>query len=200
MRPYFIGIAGPSGSGKSELSRRLADLMPGAVSVFPLDSYYLPLDHLTPEQRAARNFDHPDSLDWALAFDHLDRLARGLAAAQPVYLFDQHTRSSRSVIILPARYVIVEGILALHPPGLRRRLDLKVYVDTPDEVCRARRLERDVVCRGRTKESVERQYEETVRPMAARFVWPSRAWADLVVSGVQPIGQSVEATLAKLRN
>jgi uridine kinase len=195
MRPLFVGIAGASGSGKSQLAKHVVDALHQPAVLLSLDCYYRVLDHLPLEQRGHMNFDHPDSLDWDLFLAHLSALAAGRAVDEPIYLFDQHTRAATSRRIEPAPFIIVEGILAFHQPDVRARLDLRVYVDTPDELCFARRLERDVAERGRTPESVHRQYEETVRPMAAQYVWPSKWWAHVVVPGTGGFAVSVAAVL-----
>lgn len=194
----LIGIAGPSGSGKTALSRKLATALPGETSVVSLDSYYRELSHLTLEERAKVNFDHPDSLDWPLFLDHLDRIGRGETIPEPVYRFDQHNRAAEVTWIRAAEWVLVEGILVLHRADVRARLALKVYVETPDELCLRRRVERDTVERGRSAESVHWQYAQTVRPMAAEFVWPGRESADVVVSGQEPFDSSVARVLRAL--
>lgn len=187
----LIGIAGPSGSGKTALARKLVAALPGKTSIVSLDSYYRELSHLTLDERARVNFDHPDSLDWDLFLDHLDRIGRGEAIPEPVYRFDQHNRAPEVTWIEPSDQVLIEGILVLHREDVRERLDLKVYVETPDELCLRRRVERDTMERGRTMESVHWQYAQTVRPMAAEFVWPQRHAADVVVSGQEPFDASV---------
>lgn len=187
----LIGIAGPSGSGKTALARKLAAALPGETSIVSLDSYYRELSHLSLEERGRVNFDHPDSLDWALFLDHLDRIHRGESIPEPVYRFDQHNRAAEVTWIRATDWVLVEGILVLHREDVSARLDLKVYVETPDEVCLRRRVERDTVERGRTTESVHWQYARTVRPMAAEYVWPQRHRADIVVSGQEPFDASV---------
>jgi uridine kinase len=195
MQPFFIGIAGASGSGKSELAAHVAAVLPAPAAVISLDSYYRVLDHLSLAQRERVNFDHPDALDWELFLSHLHALARGEPVDEPVYRFDQHTRAPYSRRIEPAPFVIIEGILALHHPSVRARMNLLVYVDTPDEICFSRRLERDTRERGRTRDSVIRQYEDTVRPMAALYVWPSQRFADVVVAGTGGFEHSVAAVL-----
>lgn len=195
MQPFFIGIAGASGSGKSELATHVAAVLPAPAAVISLDCYYRVLDHLSLAQRELVNFDHPDALDWELFLSHLNALARGEPVDEPVYLFDQHTRAPDSRRIEPVPFVIIEGILALHHASVRARMNLLVYVDTPDEICFSRRLERDVRERGRTRDSVIRQYEETVRPMAALFVWPSQRYADVLVAGTGGFEHSVAAVL-----
>ena len=192
MRPFLIGIAGPSCSGKTEIARALGRTLPAETITVSLDSYYLPLDHLALAERTRANFDHPDSLDWPLIIQHVAQLARGETIEEPVYLFDEYTRAAQSRRVRPARFVIVEGLLALHHEQVRERLTVKLFVSTPDELCFARRKQRDVAERGRTLESVERQYRATVRPMAAEFVLPTRRWADLVVSGEQHLERSLE--------
>jgi uridine kinase len=199
LRPFVIGIGGPSGSGKTYLTERLALARPGAFSVLSLDSYYLPLDHLTQAEREGVNFDHPDALDWVLAEEHLVRLRKGEAVESPVYRFEVHTRAAAGVRVEPREYVLVEGILTLHHAGIRSLLDLKVYVETTDGECYRRRLERDVCERGRTRESVERQYRATVGPMAVEFVVPSRRWADLTVAGDGLVEESVGGILERVR-
>ena len=193
-KPCIIGLAGLSGSGKSELARKLAGRL-NSCAVLTLDSYYHPQSHVTVEARAKLNYDHPDALDWGLLATHLDRLATGQAIEEPQYLFDQHTRSAESRRIEPQPCLIVEGILTLHRAEVRDRLDLKIFVSTAPEECFRRRMLRDIAERGRTPESVRDQYECSVWPMALEYVLPSREFADLVVSGEQPLDRSVEQVM-----
>jgi len=165
--------------------------------VLGLDSYYRELGHLPLEERARMNFDEPAALDEALLIEQVRALADGRAIDRPVYDFTRHTRSGEFEHIEPARCVIVEGLLSLHWPELRALYGLKVYIDVDDEVCFRRRLERDIRERGRTPESVHAQYQATVRPMAERYILPTRAWADIVVSGVEPLERSTAAVLAR---
>ena len=190
MQPYLIGIAGCSGAGKSELARHLSKRLDSQASLVSLDCYYLPMDHLPFEVRCRTNFDHPDSLDWNLIRHDIDRLTRGEAILEPVYLFDQHTRAKEMRRVQPAEYVIIEGLFTLHDEHVRRMLDASIFVDAPDDVCLHRRIARDTVERGRTRESVLEQYARTVRPMAEQFVRPTQDYADLIVSGENPLEMS----------
>lgn len=192
-----IGVAGLSGSGKSEFARQLAERL-NSCAVLTLDSYYHPQSHLPLEARGKLNYDHPDALDWALLTAHLDALGRGESIAEPHYSFEQHTRSGATRVIEPQAYLVTEGILTLHREEVRRRLDLKIFVTTSPEECFRRRLARDVSERGRTAESVRDQYENSVWPMAVEFVLPSRAFADVTVSGEAAVEQSVGQVLELL--
>ncbi len=193
FQPRLIGIAGMSGAGKSELARYASLHLPERTELIWMDSYYWAQDHMPMEERVKVNYDHPDSIDWPLFLAHLRAIANGDAIEEPVYLFDRHTRAQQTRRIEPARYVIVEGLLALHCPDARLLYELRVFVTTPDDVCLARRVERDIHQRGRTEESVLSQYRETVLPMAEQFVKPSEAFADLVISGEQPLAESYAA-------
>lgn len=197
--PFFIGIAGPSGSGKTALARRLAPLLPRDSIVISLDSYYLPQSHLTPEERDRLNYDHPEALDWNLLLQHLERLRHGHPVEQPMYRFDRHARDAQTRRVPPRPYLILEGILALYDPRVRGMMDLKVFVDTRDAECLGRRLRRDIAERGRTEASVLEQYQTTVRPMAEQYVLPTRKFADVVVSGEEPIDSGVARVLAAVR-
>jgi len=197
LKPYFIGIAGLSGSGKTALARQLVHHIPDSETI-TLDSYYHSQSHLKLEQRAELNYDHPDSLDWSLLSRHLVALTSGEPIEEPVYLFDQHTRGPQSRRVEPRPFVIVEGILALHHPEVRSQYDLSVFVTTDDAECLRRRLERDIAERGRTRESVLHQYYGTVWPMALEYVLPSREHATLVVSGEEPLDSSVASVLRML--
>jgi uridine kinase len=194
--PYLIAVAGPSCSGKSELSKRLQQEL--RAPVLGLDSYYLELAHLPLAERARMNFDKPAALDGDLLIAQVRSLAEGRAIERPVYDFSRHTRSGEFERIEPGGFVIVEGLLALHWPELRALYGTKVFIDADDEVCYRRRLDRDIRERGRTPESVHFQYYSTVRPMAERYILPTRAWADLVVSGVEPLERSTAAVLARV--
>ncbi len=195
MRTYAIGITGPSGSGKTELASRIRAKLEGAT-LLSLDSYYLSQAHLTVAERERLNFDDPSMLDWDLVVDQIARLVGGLAIDHPVYSFENHTRVSETVRVEPSPWLIVEGIFALHHPALRALYDAKFYVHAPDDVCLERRIERDVVERGRTRESVVWQYNTTVRPSADLYIKPTEQHADVSVSGVQPIDHSVADALA----
>jgi uridine kinase len=198
-RPYLIGIAGCSGSGKTYLAQHLLDILPAAH--FSLDAYYVDLGHLSPEERTRFNFDEPSALDAGLLADQLFDLAQGRTIQRPVYDFAAYTRVPGEVHELrPQEYVIVEGLFALYWPRVRELCRTKVFVETVDPVCYIRREERDCRERGRTPESVRRQYDQTVRPMALQYVLPTRQHADLVISGEQDIAISVEQVLAHARN
>lgn len=197
VKPLFIGIAGPSGSGKTELAVQVSQSLTGAV-VLNLDSYYISLDHLSKPERDACNFDVPDMLDWPLINEHLADLSCGLGVEVPSYSFATHSREPVTARLEPTPFVIVEGIFALHDAEVRSRFDLSVYVSTPDAVCYDRRRCRDVLERSRTEESVREQYEQTVRPGAMKYVWPTQQHALMVVSGVQPINSSVSEVLDRI--
>ncbi len=190
-RPILVGIAGPSGSGKTTLARELARELKGTH--FSMDHYYHDLGHLPPEERARHNFDAPEALDAALLVAHVSALQRGEQVELPCYDFAAHTRSrSGARPVEEHRYLLVEGNFALYYQPLRALYDFAVYVEAPDAVCFARRLQRDTRERGRSAASVERQYAETVRPMAERYVRPSAKHADLVIDGTVALDWSVE--------
>jgi uridine kinase len=197
MRPHIIGIAGPSSSGKTELSRQLVDRLPG-TSIVSLDSYYRGMEEIPISERKLVNFDHPDSLDWELLHEHLQAMAEGRAFEEPVYSFADYARTTATRRIEPSEFVIVEGLFVLYWPELRFLLDTKVFVSTHPEVCFRRRLERDVAERGRTPESVRAQYEKTVRPSAEWFVHPTMKYANLVVSGEEPLAHSTSVVIKAL--
>ncbi len=197
-RALVIGIGGCSGSGKTTLARELARELAGIH--FQTDHYYRDLAHMSYEERCVQNFDHPDQIESGLLVEQLRELAGGGAIEQPRYDFATHTRRAGvRERVGPAGCVVVDGIFALHFAELRQLYDLGVYVETPDDVCYARRMARDVRERGRTEESVARHYAATVRPMAERFVRPSARHADLTVSGTESLDWSVETVLGALR-
>jgi uridine kinase len=197
-RPFLIGIAGPSCAGKTRLAVALAKVLPAPSSILSLDSYYLPLSNLSLVEREQCNFDRPDALEWPLIRGHVRRLARGEAVEEPVYLFDEYTRAPSSRRIEAAPFVILEGLYALYDQQVRDALDLRVFVNAPDEVCFERRRQRDVAERGRTVASVCRQYTEMVRPMAEQFVVPTRTFAEVVIQGDAPAAASVAALLQRI--
>ncbi len=193
MKPYFIGVAGPSCAGKSYLAEHLAEKLDAAL--FHLDSYYRELDHLSLVQRAHYNFDSPEALDSNLLLDQARLLFSGETIARPVYDFTTHTRTGETRELVPRPFVIVEGLFTLYWEDLRRMLGTKVFVDLGEDTCLERRIERDIRERGRTRESVLEQYATTVAPMARQYVYPARVHADIVVTGDDDIAREVESVL-----
>jgi uridine kinase len=193
---FLIGVAGGTGSGKTTVAERLADLAGTEdVALLKLDMYYRDLNHLTFEERAAINYDHPEAFDWPLLMRHVDALAAGTPVEAPVYDFQEFVRREERRAVLPARIVVVEGILVLAEAELRDRFDLAIYVDTDADVRFIRRLQRDMAERARTPDSVITQYMTTVRPMHLQFVEPSKRYADVII----PHGGLNEPALAVLR-
>jgi uridine kinase len=178
----IIGIGGGSGSGKTTIAESIVgSIGEDRVNLIQHDAYYRDLTHLPLEERAKVNYDHPDSLETDLLVGHLKDLLEGRAIERPVYDFTVHNRAAETVAVEPKPVVVVEGIVVLYEPNLRDLMDLKVYVDTDADLRIVRRLERDINERGRTFESVQAQYLETVRPMHLQFVEPSKRYADIVI-------------------
>ena len=197
--PCVIGIAGCSGSGKTTLALELASQL--EATLFPLDLYYRDLSAFPLDSRHKLNFDHPDSLESELILEHVRALAQGKPIQRPVYDFRTHTRVPGAFeLLVPSRFVIVEGILALHYDELVPLYNVSVYVEAPHEVCLIRRIHRDTHERGRTEQSVREQFHATARPMADLFVLPSAARATLTVDGTEALDWSVEQVLRHMRD
>jgi uridine kinase len=180
--PVVIGIAGGSGSGKTTVQRKIIEAFGrDQIALLDHDSYYVDLSHLPAEERARFNFDHPDALETDLMVGHLDRLLAGEAIEKPTYDFTTHSRRDETETVHPLPVVIVEGILVLGERALRERMDIKLYVDAPDDVRLIRRIQRDLHERGRDIENVIQQYKRTVRPMHLEFVEPSKRTADVII-------------------
>ena len=182
MKPVIIGIAGGTGSGKTTVARAIYDRVGNErIEWISHDSYYRNFEGLSPEEKHHINFDHPDSLETELLARHLDVLAKGAAVEVPLYDFATHSRKTETQRVEPRRVIIVEGILVLAEVELRKRIDIKLFVDTPADIRFMRRLVRDIKTRGRSVESVIEQYVTTVRPMHEEFVEPSKRYADLII-------------------
>ncbi|MHC4353842.1 MAG: uridine kinase [Planctomycetota bacterium] len=195
----LIGIAGPSGSGKTSVAARIIkSITSDKVVTMQEDSYYRDLSDLPYEERAVRNFDHPSAFDHDLLAKHLVQLLDGEAVSRPVYDYKLHTRSKETKSVGPGAVIILEGILVFTNAQLRELMDYRVFIDTPLDICFIRRLKRDTEERGRTVESVIRQYTETVRPMYFQFVEPSRRHADIMISGEEENREAVEALITKI--
>lgn len=200
QRPYLIGVAGGSNSGKTTIAERLATLMgTDQISLIRLDSYYIVRSHEPIEVRATANYDHPDAFDWELLNDHLAALTAGASVDVPIYDYSIHDRSDHSQLVTAAKVVVVEGILVLWEPRLRERFDLKIFVDTPADLRIIRRLRRDVAERGRTPESILDQYLTTVRPSHELFIEPSKRYADVIVPEGGLNRPALEVLLARVR-
>jgi uridine kinase len=192
MAVVVIGIAGGSASGKTSVANKLVENQiskVNSIALLRLDDYYKDLSNLKIEERSKTNFDHPDSIDFDLLSDHLQKLKDGKSINKPIYDFSIHNRKDKTELINPVNVVILEGILALSEAIIRDLCDIKIFVDTADDIRFIRRLKRDTSERGRTIESVISQYLETVRPMHMQFVEPSKKYADIIIpeGGHNPI-------------
>jgi uridine kinase len=178
----IIGICGGTGSGKTTVANRLLETVRADEVVFiQQDLYYRDLKDMPLDYRNAANFDHPDALDNDLLVNHLKKLNAGESVELPIYDFKTHTRLPATTRVEPKPIVIVEGILIFAEPRLLEQMDIKVFVDTPDDIRFIRRLGRDIAERGRTIDSVIEQYVATVRPMHMQFVEPSKRFADVII-------------------
>lgn len=178
----IIGIAGGTGSGKSTVVRKILERLPeGEVVILPQDSYYRDSSHLPLEERLEINFDHPDSIEFELLVKHLKDLRKSKPVDQPIYSYLTCTRAAETIPINPCHVIIVEGILVLTNPELRKMMDLKVFVDADADDRLIRVINRDIIERGRSVNKVMERYECTVKPMHLQFIEPSKRFADLII-------------------
>ena len=181
-KPIVFGVAGGTASGKTTVAHAILEAVGAAqVAYLPHDAYYKNMSHLPLAERARLNYDHPNSLETKLLIQHIRQLLAGVPVSVPVYDFTTHRRTEETVLVEPSPIILVDGILILTRRKLRELMDIKVYVDTDADVRFIRRLERDIHERGRSLESVIRQYLETVRPMHLKFVEPSKRYADVII-------------------
>ena len=181
-KTILIGIAGGTGSGKTSVANAiLAEFSSSEVVLIQQDSYYHDLKHLHIDERATVNFDHPDAVNFNEMCENLQSLVDGRTVQIPMYNFNTHTRTDDTLTIGNHHIIVLEGILALFDEKIRNMMDIKLYVDTPDDIRIIRRIKRDINKRGRTFESVIEQYYNTVRPMHQQFVEPSKKYADVII-------------------
>ena len=198
---FVIGIAGGTGSGKSTIARSIAASVPSElVALVEHDAYYRDLSHLSDEERAKVNFDHPDALETSLLVEQLAAFKGGQPIPVPIYDFASPTRRKEVRWIEPRPLLVLEGILVLAEARLRELLDLKLYVDTDADIRVFRRLERDIQERGRSFDSVREQYDASVRPMHLQFVEPSKRWADVILPEGGDNRAAVELLVSKIRS
>lgn len=196
----IIGICGGTGSGKTTIARKIIETVGSdKVALITQDSYYRNLADMPLDERHQVNFDHPDSIDSEMLANHLKRLKLGQPIEMPIYDFRTHTRSEKTERIEPKPVIIVEGILIFAEPKILNLLDVKIYVDTPDDIRFIRRLQRDIRERGRTVESVIEQYFSTVRPMHLEFVEPSKRYADIIIPEGGNTQTGIEFICSKIR-
>ncbi len=183
MDIILIGVAGGTGSGKTTLTRRLKEHFGNDVTVVGHDSYYKLQEGVPLEERTRQNYDHPSAFDTDLLIEHLRALKQGEPIECPVYSFTDFNRTDRTVTVFPAKVIIVEGVLIFQNPVLRDMFDIKIFVETDADERILRRALRDVEDRGRSLQSVVKQYLTTVKPMHEQYVEPSRKYADIIVLG-----------------
>lgn len=176
----IIGITGGSGSGKTTIVRKISEIV-GDFTFIPQDNYYRSAEYVSNTNINAFNFDHPTAFDTDLLVEHLTLLRQDQPIEMPRYDFVHHRREEATVSVTPGKLVVLEGIMIFFEPRVRDLIDLKIYVDTPDDIRFIRRLKRDIEERGRTVQSVIDQYLQTVRPGQYEFIEPSKVYADLIV-------------------
>ncbi|CAN5168808.1 uridine kinase [soil metagenome] len=203
MKPFIVGIAGGSGSGKTTVSEKIVTHFKDKLLYIAHDRYYRDRSDLSMEERSKLNYDHPDSFETDLLIEHLKALQNGETVQMPEYDFTTHTRKPGALTTAtPHPLILIEGILILEHEILRNMMNLKIFVDVPADIRILRRLQRDVEERGRTVDSVVEQYLSTVRPMDEKFITPSREFADIVIPqggyntrGIQILIDSIEKRL-----
>lgn len=198
--PLVVGVAGGTGAGKTTISQAiLDDVGRDRIAYIQHDAYYRDLGHLTMAQRREQNMDHPNALETELLLEHLALLKRGEVVRVPVYDFAAYRRTEQTTLVEPRPVILVEGILVLATPELRDELDVKVYVDADADIRLIRRLQRDILERGRDLQTVIAQYLDTVRPMHLQFVEPSKRYADVIIPEGGRNRVALEMICARLR-
>lgn len=178
----IIGIAGGTGCGKTTVVNQILNELPeGEVGILSQDSYYMDTSHLSYEERTKINFDHPRSIDFELLESHLKALRRGEYVEQPVYSFVKHNRTGDTIKTKPRKVMIVEGILILTHPELRKLFDIKIYVHADSDERLIRRLKRDISERGRDLDEILTRYQNTLKPMHQQFIEPMKEYADIII-------------------
>ena len=199
MNTTIIAVAGGTGSGKSFLARSLANTYPKKeILIIEQDSYYKDISNLDYEDRCEQNFDHPDAIDSILIEYHLKKLLSGKTIYSPRYNFFKHLREREEKKTRQRPIIIMEGILLLHYVKLHKFYTLKIFVETPEHIRIKRRIKRDMKFRGRTKDSIEKQYYSTVKPMHETFVQPSKYYSDIVIDGTAFINKSINQIKSKI--
>lgn len=182
MKPLTIGVAGGSGAGKTTVVNHIIDTIgEDNILVLQHDSYYRDLKHLPFEERTQQNFDHPSSLETELMIRHIKALKEGYRVEVPIYDFTKHIRKEETKLVEPKKVILIDGILIFTEKELRNLLDIKLYVDTDDDIRLLRRIQRDIVERDRKLENVLTQYKKFVRPMHLEFVEPTKRYADIII-------------------
>ena len=200
-RPIIIGVTGGSGSGKTSVSRAIFDQLHGhSLMMLQGDSYYKSQDDVPFEERTKVNYDHPNAFDTDLLIEQLEDLLNWKTIEIPVYDYAAHTRSKEVVVQEPREVIIVEGILTLNDARLRDLMDIKIFVDTDDDIRIIRRIQRDIEERGRTLQSVIDQYLETVKPMYHQFIEPSKRYADIIVPEGGENQVAIDLLVTKVRD
>lgn len=200
-RPIIIGVTGGSGSGKTSVSRAIFDQLHGhSLMMLQEDSYYKSQDDVPFEERTKVNYDHPNAFDTDLLIEQLEDLLNWKTIEIPVYDYAAHTRSKEVVVQEPREVIIVEGILTLNDVRLRDLMDIKIFVDTDDDIRIIRRIQRDIEERGRTLQSVIDQYLETVKPMYHQFIEPSKRYADIIVPEGGENQVAIDLLVTKVRD
>ncbi len=198
----IIGIAGGSGCGKTTVVREIAKRLPkNSVTIIPQDAYYCDNGHLSQEEKLSINFDHPNSIEWRLLVEHLDRLRAGETIQMPTYSYISCARLEETVPVKPCKVIIVEGILIYTDPELIKRLDIKVFVDAESDDRLMRIIKRDTVERGRDCMQVLDHYARWVKPMHQQFIEPTKKIADIIVpqGGENKVAMDILASRVKMK-
>lgn len=203
-KPTIIAIAGPSASGKTLFAQTLyneliPELSKEGISILHEDAYYHEQSHLTIAEREKTNYDHPDAFDHDLLIEHLDQLMTHNNVLRPEYCYTTHTRLKETTDFPSTKIILVEGILLLSNEKLRECFDIKVYMDTPLDICLVRRMQRDLIERNRSIDSITQQYLATVRPMYYKYIEPSKTWSDIVITQGGKNRMAIEVLKAKIR-
>lgn len=200
-RPLIIGITGGTGSGKSTVCKAIVENIPSEkIAILEQDAYYKDQSHLSFEERLKTNYDHPLSFDNHLLINHIEDLCNGKSIQKPIYDYEKHTRKlDETILVEPKDIIIVEGIMILEDENLRNKLDIKIYVDTEDDIRILRRIQRDIKERGRSIDSVIEQYLTTVKPAHDQFVEPYKKYADIIMPEGGENQVAIDIVISKIK-